>query len=492
MKKSNTVIKSIFAVVLTIAMMAAMFSSAFAVTISNEELKLQYLTIFNDAVNSIKEKKPSFQYKKTAGISRDENAFNGEDMSEEARKYLSAIVDAFFNPDRGLVNNFIGVLTESNSEISEKEISKGMDTKYFLAPYGKDYVSALAVDDEYKLMVEEKKDILKPESDSLKIRYEFNEYDLSTKDSSPLNKVFDLPSGAINPVIIGGPTFDDENDPLDNIKFLEFKFHDAWVQADFNGEGELVKYKQNISYTFVLSFYDIMRIFDLYTGIDLIEIGLAIANPILQNTGNPTVTAREILQKTEMTIRYDITTELSRFDWTPRSFGDIDNDGAVSSKDARTVLRYCVELEKIKNQEDLIYADVNFDGVINASDARHILRTSVELEEEFDEVPEGQSIKIVVILPPPAEPENPNPPATPENPEVPNDPDGEGGGSVTDEIAAGITEFVNGIFDVIENVRGDGNSDTGIEGLIQQIKDIIATAKGEKDDSGIIIVPDKQ
>ncbi len=508
MKKSGTLLKSILAVILSSLMVLSAFGTAFAAQIIDEEQTLQYLYTFNDAVNAIKKEKPSFTYYKKAEMCKDKDSIvigskTAADISDDARKYLGILVDAFFNPEKGLVNNFIGVLTDTGSTDTLREIYKGLDTKKLLPVRGEDYVSALTVDDEFTLFAEEKTDILNPEENSSKIRFTFEEYDLETIKDSPLKKVFDLPSGAINPVLIGSDEFDDENDPLDEIKFDNFVFHDAYIQADFDGNNQLAKYEQKISYTFSISFYDLMRIFSVYSKIDLMEIGLAIANPILQGTGNPEVTARDVLKDTVIFIQYDVIVRLSDFDWTPRYFGDIDNNGKLDANDARTALRYSVGLEKIRNDGDLIYADVDFDGIVSAADAREILRMTVGLEKPFSEVPEGETIKIVVITPPeeelpetPGEDKLPEIPEVPENPEDPENPDGEGDIQLPsfDDVTGGVSDFITAIFDIVNGFRGEGVSNEGIANIVQSIKDIIAAGKGEiipdeTPDGGIIIVP---
>lgn len=501
--KHNTVFRKLSALSLALVMLLSLIPSALAVTVIDEEQKLQYLYTFNDAVNSIKENKPSFKYVRTSGMNKEDDIFIGSksaaDLSDEAYKYLSVLVDAFFNPDKGLVNNFIAVLTESYTDTKEKEVLKGMDTTNFLPLYGKPYMSALTVDDDFTLLAEERKDILAPENDKLTLRFKFDEeYDLETVDESPLKKVFDLPSGSINPVIIGGNNFSDTEGPLSEVKFDNFKYHNAYVQAEFNADGELTRYVQNISYTLSISFYDMMRIFSAYTDIDLMEIGLAIANPILSNTGKPEVTARDVLKNSVIYIQYDVKTELYDFDWNPRYFGDIDNDGDVDAYDARTALRYSVGLEEIKKQEALIYADVNFDGNVTAADARLILRMSVGLDDLFNKVPEGETIKIVVLVPPvPEEPENPEEPEVPENPEnpenpdTPEDPEEPGTGNIqlpsTGEVADGVSEFIDSIFDIINAFKGEGVAGESIAQIIQQVKDIIAAGKEDpKPDGGFV------
>ena len=516
MKKSGTLLKSILAVILSSLMVLSTFGTAFAAQIIDEEQTLQYLYTFNEAVNAIKTEHPSFTYYKKAEMSKDENnsvigSKTASDLSDDARKYLGIIVDAFFNPEKGLVNNFIGVLTDSGSTDTTKEIYKGLDTGTLLPVNGKEYVSALTIDDEFTLFAEEQTDILRPEDNSTKIRFTFPECDLETVKESSLNKVFDLPSGAINPVLIGSDEFDEENDPLDEVKFDNFVFHDAYVQADFDGSKKLTRYEQNISYTFSISFYDLMRIFSVYSNIDLMQIGLAIANPILQGTGSPEVTAREVLKDTIIFIQYDVIIRLSDFDWSPRFFGDIDNNGAVEASDARKALRYSVGLEKIRNDGDLIFADVDFDGVVSAADARSVLRMAVGIDEKFSEVPEGETIKIVVITPPEEEePEVPDEGETPDEGEVPDEgetpekpdgsetPDGEDGGIKLpsyDDVTGGVSDFITAIFDIVNGFKGEGVSNEGIANIVQSIKDIIAAGKGElpdeTPDGGIIIVPDQ-
>lgn len=516
MRKSGTLLKSILAVILSSLMVFSMFGTVFAAQIIDEEQTLQYLYTFNDAVNAIKTENPSFDYYKKAEMSKDKNDIviasqSASDLSDDARKYLGILVDAFFNPEKGLVNNFIGVLTENESSETRKEIYKGLDTVKLLPVKGENYVSALTVDDEFTLFAEEKTDILNPADNSTKIRFTFPEYDLESAKDSSLTKVFDLPSGAINPVLIGSDEFDDINDPLDEVKFDNFVFHDAYVQADFDGNKQLVRYEQSISYTFSISFYDMLRIFSVYSGIDLMEIGLAIANPILQGTGSPEVTARQVLQDTVIFIQYDVVIRLSDFDWTPRFFGDIDNNSKVDANDARTALRYSVGLEKIRNDADLIFADVDFDGLVTASDAREILRMSVGLEELFSEVPEGETIKIVVITPPEEEePEVPDEGETPDDGESPdegeapeegedpeNPDDGEDDIELPsfDDVTGGVSDFITAIFDIVNGFRGGDVSNEGISNIIQNIKDIIESGKNDilgdgTNDGGIIIVPD--
>lgn len=60
-------------------------------------------------------------------------------------------------------------------------------------------------------------------------------------------------------------------------------------------------------------------------------------------------------------------------------YGDVDGDEYVSTNDARSVLRYAVNLEEF-NEDQIIAADVNGDGSVGTADARQILRGAVGLE----------------------------------------------------------------------------------------------------------------
>ncbi len=76
--------------------------------------------------------------------------------------------------------------------------------------------------------------------------------------------------------------------------------------------------------------------------------------------------------------KYDRTFVALEPAWIP---GDIDNDGQITSGDARLALRASVGLETLTEQQTKA-ADVDYDGKITAGDARLILRRSVGLPDE--------------------------------------------------------------------------------------------------------------
>lgn len=60
-------------------------------------------------------------------------------------------------------------------------------------------------------------------------------------------------------------------------------------------------------------------------------------------------------------------------------YGDVDGDGALTTKDARLALRMASGGVMPENEEQVERTDVNFDGAITLFDARQILRASAKL-----------------------------------------------------------------------------------------------------------------
>ncbi len=63
--------------------------------------------------------------------------------------------------------------------------------------------------------------------------------------------------------------------------------------------------------------------------------------------------------------------------------GDVDGDGAVTTADARSVLRAAVSLARL-TPSAARYADVNGDGEVTTADARLVLRCALQLESQED------------------------------------------------------------------------------------------------------------
>lgn len=64
--------------------------------------------------------------------------------------------------------------------------------------------------------------------------------------------------------------------------------------------------------------------------------------------------------------------------------GDIDGDGKTDASDARTALRYAVQLDTPNRDWKKTAADTDFSGDVNAADARTILRLAVGIDSFYD------------------------------------------------------------------------------------------------------------
>ena len=93
-------------------------------------------------------------------------------------------------------------------------------------------------------------------------------------------------------------------------------------------------------------------------------------------TGRERITFQ--LDGTAMTAVTNVTVSIP----SEKYLGDIDDDGFVTSADARLALRISVKLEDCQpDSEKFFTADVNHDGAVGSDDARMILRASVGLEQ---------------------------------------------------------------------------------------------------------------
>ena len=97
-------------------------------------------------------------------------------------------------------------------------------------------------------------------------------------------------------------------------------------------------------------------------------------------TGRERITFQ--LDGTAMTAVTNVTVSIP----SEKYLGDIDDDGFVTSADARLALRISVKLEDCQpDSEKFFTADVNHDGAVGSDDARMILRASVGLEQLKEE-----------------------------------------------------------------------------------------------------------
>ena len=90
--------------------------------------------------------------------------------------------------------------------------------------------------------------------------------------------------------------------------------------------------------------------------------------------------------------------------------GDADEDGSITAYDARTALRYAVDLDS-PSAFNVLVCDIDGDGVVKSDDARLILRAAVGLEDLGGKIA-GVKLEADTTAPPATEPPTTQPPTT--------------------------------------------------------------------------------
>ncbi|MBQ2759477.1 MAG: dockerin type I repeat-containing protein [Clostridia bacterium] len=464
MKKSF--FKRVAVCCLALVMILTSMLSVGAVTkpglVTDDEERSYYLDIFNNGVNAVKSDMPYLVYKKQATI--------GKELKGSASDWLAIIFNSIFLAEESLASGLITKLVEDeNNSTSTKEIYKGFSRDNILPVSGENYISALSAADKFDMQVQELTD-KNGENEQLEVYITFDDgFTPENVSESGMDRVFDLASGSINPTIFGSS--DGEDGILSTVKFSNFTYDNASVYAVFDANGLLKSYKTSVTYNFDISFYDFSQMMTLLSpsGTNYFELGVEFANKIIAVSGGTPVDAKELLKNQNVNVQYVIDTEMSKFDWSPRFFGDIDNDGDVDAYDARSALRHAVGLQVIDNNQGLLYGDINFDGVINSADARLILRTAVKLESKFNYPPDGKEVSIVDTEDKkdevPAEAEN-----TSGNEEAS---DGNDTGNATqapesDSSTVNPSDIVDSLGEIIDSIAGGiVSTEEGIEDIVK-------------------------
>ena len=437
--------------------------------VTDEDERSYYLDIFNNGVNAVKSDEPYLVFTRKATV--------GKELKEAPSQWLSVLFNSIFLADESVVSGLLAMLVEEeNTNTSIREVYKGFSRDNILPVSGQSYVSALSNSDKFDMQVQSVK-TGKGESEQLEYYITFeNGFTPENVHESGMDKVFDLASGSINPTIFG--TSDGDDGILANAKFSSFTYDNASVYAVFDENGLLRSYKTSVTYNFDISFYDFsqMMTFVSPSGTNYFELGVEFANKIIAVSGGTPVDAKELLKNQNVNVSYVIDTEMSKFDWAPRFFGDLDNDGDVDAYDARSALRHAVGLQVIDNNQGLMYADINFDGVVNSADARLILRTAVKLEPLFNYPPDGEK---VIIVDTEDKKEETDEPSEPDNvPEVTPPAEGGNNGSSTtpDNNSSTVTpsDIVNTLGNIIDGIYGGVISgEESIDAIIKEFQDTI-------------------
>lgn len=450
----------------------------------------KYVTMFSQQANSLKKDTPYCVVTNESGLAEKdgitvESSSGGyEEVDDGIKKWIVPIFDGMFKSNSSVTKSFIEVLLgEGILDFDSMTFYKGENRDNYIPLYGQSSVSLLTPDDkDFDLTVAYSRE--NPNT-ILGIQVLYGVSESAAEVNSSRNKVFSISDGTIAPVIISG-----SGDPVNlDVKFSNFKYGRSKAELYFNEDGTLSKYLSEVPYEFSASLYDLLQILDaVYKNegftFSFVDSGFALANTILTGLNKPTVTAEDILNDYKLEIKYIVRTVIDNLNYNDRLFGDIDRDTAVTVTDARTALRHAVQLEVIKETDELIYGDVDFDGDIDVTDARLILRMAVQLDPTFSEVPAGKKIKIVNTERPDSEDtensDNTDGGNTTDTTDKTDDtvsPDKTDKTDSTDKkdysdlekIPASVAQAV---FNLIEQIGGTSDS------FVEYIKQIIAAAKG--------------
>ena len=398
--------KAFLSLLLVLALVLGLAAPSFAAYFKAEEAdKPHYVEIFNTAVNRLKTDRPGRtvryrNYVPEGGISKGESASDDptvsayyEELDEEVSKYLIPVLEGMFNNRSSLTKSFVKTLlgTETAVHTDEVRLSRDALRNNIVPLYGKETVSELEPADDYELVLEEEEGEAFPRQMALS----FDVLPLEQKEGSSLSKVFSLPTGVIDPVLISGGVTS-LTSRLEDAEIRNFKFKNAKAVLRLRENGDPYYYGTQIDYDFAISFYDCMNLISAVLGYNFYTAVINTVKLVMENIGREDLelSPEDVMKDQQVFITYRCIVEITDIDFSKRVFGDVDDDGAVTAADARIALRHAVELEAIESSADRICADVDFDGAITAADARIILRTAVGLEEPFTEVPEGKEIKI--------------------------------------------------------------------------------------------------
>ena len=452
---------------------AVLFASAETVTIVDAAEREKMLSMFNSSANGLKTVRPRMKMEShismtgaTTGSKGD-----GEDLDENAKKYLSWILNACFAPDSGMAQTLFDTIQDVPRLPKNIEFVYGEKRDNRVPKIGEHYVSALTAKDDFVLKTESfGGTLLQPEAEKMFMRLEFPVVSLEEGPDSSLAKLFDLPAPVLNPVVVSGdPNAADKDGKLSDIHFQNFTYENAYAEAEFDNAGNIKQLTESVDYTFELSFYDMIRIISAISGVDWMGIAIAgIANPILSGMGKDQMQEKDALNLVVIYVTYTAYTHIYDVNWTRRYFGDVDSNLKVDPYDARAILRHATGSELIMNQLSQVYADMDFDGAITPADARLALRTSVGLEELMLTPPAGKQTGFVI----PETPDEPVAPDDPLDPVVSGDPD-PGEENTQKDPASEIAGFTGSIMDIINAMKdSEGLSVEAIRSIIEEFRKI--------------------
>ena len=296
--------------------------------------------LINHDLNRIKTEKPSFTKSVQRGLPGT-NADQAMSIIDRISSIAGSIGDLLWgdkNPfDVDTILSSLGI-TGFFSDIGSSNHLSGMDCNDIVSVSGADFVSAIEGKDIYN-----NNPITKSRYDD---SYTFKIYlqdAINPDENSAHAKVFDLFSDVqlYQTIASLAPDFDSD--------IIRIRYVDCYLEGRVDEDGNILEYTTH--YKCILQIDTSEGAYDINQYIDSIN-------------------------NTEI---YESEVTYSNFNWTPRQFGDLNNDGRISTADARYALQIAVGLEEV--QEDTIaFGDANGDGNLTSADARLLLRAATGLE----------------------------------------------------------------------------------------------------------------
>ncbi len=297
--------------------------------------------LINQDLNRIKSEKPSFEkvvQRGLPGTDKDQALGIIDRISSIAGSIGALLWGDDKNPfDINTMLSSLGI-TEFFSDIGTSEHLSGVNCDDVVSVSGADYVSALEGKDIYN-----DNPITKSRYDD---SYTFRIYlqdAINPDENSAHAKVFDLFTDVKLYQTIASLA------PEIDMDILKIRYVDCYLEGRVDEDGNVVEYTTH--------YKCILQIDTTETGYDLSQYIDSINNT-------------EIYES-EVTYR--------DFNWTPRQFGDLNNDGRISTADARYALQLAIGLEKLQ-EDSILFGDLNGDGKITSSDARSLLRVATRLD----------------------------------------------------------------------------------------------------------------
>ncbi len=296
--------------------------------------------LINHDLNRIKTEKPSFTKSVQRGLPGT-NADQAMSIIDRISSIAGSIGDLLWgdkNPfDVDTILSSLGI-TSFFSDIGSSNHLSGMDCNDIVSVSGANFVSAIEGKDIYN-----NNPITKSRYDD---SYTFKIYlqdAINPDENSAHAKVFDLFSDVqlYQTIASLAPDFDSD--------IIRIRYVDCYLEGRVDEDGNILEYTTH--YKCILQIDTSEGAYDINQYIDSIN-------------------------NTEI---YESEVTYSNFNWTPRQFGDLNNDGRISTADARYALQIAVGLEEV--QEDTIaFGDANGDGNLTSADARLLLRAATGLE----------------------------------------------------------------------------------------------------------------